>query len=121
LAGAPGSEFDGDLDRLHATRDEVNYLLDEVYRVLPDPRVSPKEVVYTYAGVRPLSFEKGKRASDVSRAPKGVTEERGRFLSITGTKLPCFRSLPADLGDHVITPPTPSPPRPPAPLTTHHN
>jgi len=102
LIGATDSEFDGDLDRLHATAEEVNYLLDEVYKVLPDPRVSAKEVLYTYAGVRPLSYEKGKRASDVSRAHKVVTEERGRFLSITGTKLTCFRSLAAALGDQVM-------------------
>jgi glycerol-3-phosphate dehydrogenase len=102
LIGATDSEFDGDLDRLHATGEEVNYLLDEVYKVLPDPRVTPKEVLYTYAGVRPLSYEKGKRASEVSRAHKIVTEERGRFLSITGTKLTCFRSLAAQLGDQVM-------------------
>ena len=102
LIGATDSEFDGDMDRLHATAEEVNYLLDEVYKVLPDPRVSAKEVLYTYAGVRPLSYEKGKRASDVSRAHKVVTEERGRFLSITGTKLTCFRSLAAELGDQVM-------------------
>ena len=102
LIGATDSEFEGDMDRLHATAEEVNYLLDEVYKVLPDPRVSAKEVLYTYAGVRPLSYEKGKRASDVSRAHKVVTEERGRFLSITGTKLTCFRSLAAKLGDQVM-------------------
>jgi glycerol-3-phosphate dehydrogenase len=102
LIGATDSEFDGDMDRLHATAEEVNYLLDEVYKVLPDPRVSAKEVLYTYAGVRPLSYEKGKRASDVSRAHKVVAEERGRFLSITGTKLTCFRSLAAKLGDQVM-------------------
>src|SRR5881628_1035360 len=101
LVGATDNDFDGDLDRLYATGDEVNYLLDEVYKVLPDPRVSLDEVVYTYARVRPLSFEQGKRESDVSRAHKVVTEERGRFLSITGTKLTCFRSLAAVLGDQV--------------------
>ena len=102
LVGATDSDFNGDLDRLHATGDEVNYLLDEAYKVLPDPRVSAREVAYTYAGVRPLSFEGGKRASDVSRAHKVVAEERGRFLSITGTKLTCFRSLAAELGDQVM-------------------
>ena len=102
LVGATDSDFDGDLDRLHATGAEVTYLLDEVYKVLPDPRVALNEVVYTYAGVRPLSFEKGKRESDVSRAHKIVAEERGRFLSITGTKLTCFRSLAAELGDQVM-------------------
>jgi glycerol-3-phosphate dehydrogenase len=101
LVGATDTDFNGDLDRLHATGAEVAYLLDEVFKVLPDPRVSVHDVVYTYAGVRPLSFEKGKRESDVSRAHKIVAEERGRFLSITGTKLTCFRSLAAGLGDQV--------------------
>jgi glycerol-3-phosphate dehydrogenase len=58
-------------------------------------------VHYTYAGVRPLSFEEGGRASDVSRAHKVVEEAGGRFLSITGTKLTCFRSLAQELGDRV--------------------
>jgi len=102
LVGATDSDFNGDLDRLHATGDEVTYLLGEVRNVLPDRRVVLDEVVYTYAGVRPLSFEKGKRESDVSRAHKVVAEEQGRFLSITGTKLTCFRSLAAGLGDQVM-------------------
>jgi glycerol-3-phosphate dehydrogenase len=102
LVGTTDSDFDGDLDRLHATRDEVDYLLGEVRNALPDPRVALEEVVYTYAGVRPLSFEEGKRESDVSRAHTVVPEEDGRFLSITGTKLTCFRSLAAELGDQVV-------------------
>jgi len=102
LVGATDSDFNGDLDRLYATGDEVTYLLGEVRNVLPDRRVALEQVVYTYAGVRPLSFEKGKRESDVSRAHKVVAEEQGRFLSITGTKLTCFRSLAAGLGDQVM-------------------
>jgi hypothetical protein len=102
LIGATDTDFNGDLERLHATGDEVTYLLDEVRKVLPDARVAMNAVVYTYAGVRPLSYEKGKRESDVSRAHKVVAEERGRFLSITGTKLTCFRSLAENLGDQVM-------------------
>ena len=101
LVGSTDTDFEGDLDRVHATRDEVEYLLDEVRHAVPDPRVAPSEVVYTYAGVRPLSFEEGGRASDVSRAHKVVEEAGGRFLSITGTKLTCFRSLAEELGDRV--------------------
>jgi glycerol-3-phosphate dehydrogenase len=101
LVGSTDTDFDGDLDRVHATRDEVAYLLGEVRHAVPDPRVVPSEVLYTYAGVRPLSFEEGRRASDVSRAHKIVEEAGGRFLSITGTKLTCFRSLAEELGDRV--------------------
>jgi glycerol-3-phosphate dehydrogenase len=102
LVGTTDTDFDGDLDRVHATRAEVDYLLDEVRRVLPDPRVSPDHVAYTYAGVRPLSLEEGRRASNVSREHKVVDEEGGRFLSITGTKLTCFRSLAEEVGDRVV-------------------
>ncbi len=99
LVGTTDTDFEGDPDRLYAAADEVAYLLGEVRKALPDPRVTPEHVAYTYAGVRPLSFEEGRRASDVSRAHKVVAEEHGTFLSITGTKLTCFRSLAAEVGD----------------------
>jgi glycerol-3-phosphate dehydrogenase len=101
LVGTTDTDFAGDLDRVWATRDEVDYLLGEVRRALPDPRVRADQVAYTYAGVRPLSYEAGARASDVSRAHRIVAEEGGRFLSITGPKLTCFRSLAEQLGDIV--------------------
>jgi glycerol-3-phosphate dehydrogenase len=101
LVGATDTDFEGDLDRVHASRPEVEYLLREARQAVPDPRVTLDEVAYTYAGVRPLTYEEGKRASDVSRAHTIVEEAGGRFLSITGTKLTCFRSLAEALGDRV--------------------
>ena len=100
LVGTTDTDFDGDPDRVDATPDEVSYLLDEVRRVLPDARVHEREVAYTYAGVRPLSFDPRENPSEVSRQHKVVAEGRGgRFLSITGTKLTCFRSLAEQVGD----------------------
>jgi glycerol-3-phosphate dehydrogenase len=103
LVGTTDTDFDGDPDRLWATRDEVIYLLGEVAKVVPDKRVTIENVAYTYAGVRPLSFEPGRSASAVSREHRVVPEgPDGRFLSITGTKLTCFRSLAEDVGDRVM-------------------
>ena len=60
-------------------------------------------MAYTYAGVRPLSFEEGRSASKVSREHKVIAEgPGGRFLSVTGTKLTCFRSLAEEIGDRVM-------------------
>ncbi|MBI1735614.1 MAG: glycerol-3-phosphate dehydrogenase/oxidase [Candidatus Rokubacteria bacterium] len=103
LVGTTDTDFDGDLDRVHATGDEVAYLLGEVRKAVTDRRVTESEVAYTYAGVRPLTFEEGKRASNVSRAHKVIAEEDGRFLSITGTKLTCYRSLAEDVGNRIAT------------------
>jgi glycerol-3-phosphate dehydrogenase len=102
LVGTTDTDFDDDLDRVHATADEVAYLLNEVRECVPDRRVAFDEVLYTYAGVRPLSYEEGRRESEVSRAHKVVPELGGRFLSVTGTKLTCFRSLAAEVGDTVM-------------------
>jgi glycerol-3-phosphate dehydrogenase len=103
MVGTTDTDFDGDPDRLWATREEVDYLLGAVRPALPDPRVALDQVVYTYAGVRPLAFEEGASASKVSRDHKVVVEgAEGQFLSITGTKLTCFRSLAEEVGDRVM-------------------
>jgi len=109
LAGTTDTDFEGDPDRLWATREEVTYLLEEVAKVLPDKRATFDNVSYTYAGVRPLSFEPGASASPGGAASKVSREHKvipegpdGRFFSVTGTKLTCFRSLAQDVGDRVM-------------------
>ncbi len=102
LVGTTDTDFEGDLDHLAASRAEVQYLLQETRRVLPSARVREDEIAYTYAGVRPLTFEEGKSASAVSREHKVIPEgEAGTFLSITGTKLTCYRSLAEDATDRI--------------------
>jgi glycerol-3-phosphate dehydrogenase len=109
LVGTTDTDFEGDPDRLWATREEVTYLLEEVAKVLPDKRATFDNVSYTYAGVRPLSFEPGASASPGGAASKVSREHKvipegpdGRFFSVTGTKLTCFRSLAQDVGDRVM-------------------
>lgn len=100
LVGTTDTDFDGNLDRLWATKEEVTYLLGEVRRVLPDRRVTADNVLYTYAGVRPLTHEPGKSPSKLSRQHRVWVEgPGGRFLTITGTKLTCFRSLAEAVSD----------------------
>ncbi|HEV8676256.1 MAG TPA: glycerol-3-phosphate dehydrogenase/oxidase [Methylomirabilota bacterium] len=102
LVGTTDTDFDDSPDRVWATPDDVAYLLAETRRVLPDPRVTEANIVYTYAGIRPLTYEVGKRASAVSRQHRVIAEgpDEG-FLSITGTKLTCFRSLAQRVGDEI--------------------
>jgi glycerol-3-phosphate dehydrogenase len=102
LVGTTDTDFSGDLDRLAATREEVQYLMRETQRVFPTAKMRDEDISYTYTGVRPLSFEEGKSASAVSRAHKVIPEgDSGTFLSITGTKLTCFRSLAEEAVDQV--------------------
>jgi glycerol-3-phosphate dehydrogenase len=100
LVGTTDTDFDGDLDRLAATRDEVQYLLHETQRVFPTAQVREADISYTYSGVRPLAFREGASASAISRQHKVIPEgPGGTFLSITGTKLTCYRSLAEEAVD----------------------
>jgi glycerol-3-phosphate dehydrogenase len=106
LVGTTDTDFGDNPDRVWATAEEVRYLLAETRRILTDPRIDETSVVYTYAGVRPLTSEgasSGKRASAVSRQHRVVAEgPDDDFLSITGTKLTCYRSLAERVGDAVV-------------------
>jgi glycerol-3-phosphate dehydrogenase len=102
LVGTTDTDFDDNPDRVWATAEDVRYLLAETRRVLADPRVAESNIVYTYAGIRPLTVESGKRASAVSRQHRVFSEgPDDRFLSVTGTKLTCYRSLAERVGDEV--------------------
>ena len=81
LVGTTDTDFSGDLDRLAATREDVQYLMHETQRVFPAARMREEDIYYTYAGVRPLNFEEGKSASAVSRAHKVVPEGDGGAFS----------------------------------------
>ncbi|HSB80107.1 MAG TPA: glycerol-3-phosphate dehydrogenase/oxidase, partial [Candidatus Methylomirabilis sp.] len=102
LIGTTDTDFTGDLDRLAATREEVEYLLKETQRVFPTAHVREDQIAYTYTGVRPLTLKEGSAASAVSRQHKVIAEGDPRtFLSITGTKLTCYRSLAEEAVDQV--------------------
>jgi glycerol-3-phosphate dehydrogenase len=101
LVGTTDTDYAESPDRVWATKADVQYLLDAARRLLADPRITEANVAYAYAGVRPLTFDgaSGRRASAVSRQHRVVAEgPDGRFLSVTGTKLTCFRSLAEQVG-----------------------
>lgn len=103
LVGTTDTDFAGDPDRLWATKEEVDYLLTELRRVLPRPNVTAADVIYTYAGVRPLTRQRGDSPSRVSRQHRVWSEgPGGTVLSVTGTKLTCFRSLAQEVADVVM-------------------
>lgn len=97
--GTTDTDYAGDLDRIVATREEVDYLLASLDRALPGRGITAGAVSYAWAGVRPLTFQAGRQESAVSREHKVFSEADGTLLSITGTKLTCYRSLAEEATD----------------------
>ena len=93
LIGTTDQEFDGDLDRVEISDEEIHYLISIVNLYFEKPLVS-SDIVYSFAGVRPLIEELGKDASKVSRDYRLDMEVSAQpILSIYGGKVTTYRIL----------------------------
>src|SRR5690606_30104289 len=57
LIGTTDTRYNDDLDRVFPTEDEIDYLISETNRVLPSAGLTRDDVLYAYAGVRPLPYK----------------------------------------------------------------
>jgi glycerol-3-phosphate dehydrogenase len=94
LIGTTDRDYHGDPSKVKATPEEIKYLCDSVSEYLAKP-VKPEEVVWTYAGVRPL-YEDG--ASEAKAATRDYVFELDTpggapLLSIYGGKITTYRRL----------------------------
>ena len=95
--GTTDTDFDGDMDNLHATTEDVRYLLEVVNRDFPDARLTEEDVIATWTGVRPLvADEESASASSVSREHQLKVLDNGMVL-IAGGKLTTYRRMAAEV------------------------
>jgi glycerol-3-phosphate dehydrogenase len=103
LIGTTDIRYEGDLDDVQITGDEIDYLLRETNRVIPTARLTREQILYTYSGVRPLPFTGDKDAQAITRRHfiRAHPTRRGLF-SIIGGKLTTYRSLAEQTVDLVL-------------------
>jgi glycerol-3-phosphate dehydrogenase len=100
LVGTTDTDYDGDLDRVAASEEDVEYLLDSLHEYFPTRRVTKEDIVSSYAAVRPLAAELGVTEDDVSR-DQLIFETSSGLVSIIGGKLTTHRSMAEALVDYV--------------------
>jgi glycerol-3-phosphate dehydrogenase len=99
LIGTTDTKYEGDLNEVHAERSDIDYLLTESKRVLPQLNITREAILYTYAGIRPLAFS-GRNESKISRKHRVIKEGRtGRIITIAGGKLTNYRKMAKDVLD----------------------
>lgn len=103
LIGTTDIRYDGDLDNVRASREEVDYLLAETNRVFPAANLSATDIHYAYAGVRPLPFqEKGPESAITRRHIIKVNKNVAKgMISIIGGKLTTYRNLAEQTVDRI--------------------
>jgi glycerol-3-phosphate dehydrogenase len=70
----------------------VDYLLEATNEIFPSVDLQVEDVESSWAGVRPLIFEEGKSAGEMSRKDE-IFESKSGLLSIAGGKLTGYRKM----------------------------
>jgi glycerol-3-phosphate dehydrogenase len=103
LIGTTDIRYDGDLDDVQISSQEIDYLLRETNRILPAAKLTRERILYAYSGVRPLPFTGDKDEQSITRRHfiRAHPELRGLF-SLVGGKLTTYRSLAEQTVDLVL-------------------
>jgi len=94
LIGTTDRDYDGDPAKVRATTEEIEYLCKSVSEYLTKP-VKPSDVIWSYAGVRPLYDDGASEAKAATRDYVFELDTPGGapLLSIYGGKITTYRRL----------------------------
>jgi glycerol-3-phosphate dehydrogenase len=95
LIGTTDSRYEGDLDTVMADEKEIDYLLRETNRVIPDAALTRDSILYTYSGIRPLAYREEMDEEGITRRHfvHDHAPELDGLVSIVGGKLTTYRNL----------------------------
>ncbi len=99
--GTTDTPFKEDLNNVQANPADVDYLLNGVNSMFPSLRLVRQDVESTWAGLRPLIFEKGKKTGEISRKDEVFTGRNG-LISMAGGKLTAYRKMAERVVDILV-------------------
>ncbi|MET9066313.1 glycerol-3-phosphate dehydrogenase/oxidase [Streptosporangium sandarakinum] len=91
VVGTTDTDYEGSLDEVLCTREEMQYLLDGANTAF-DAGLTPEDVVGSIAGLRPLVGDKEGATLDMSRDHRITTDAHG-LVTVTGGKLTTSRHM----------------------------
>jgi glycerol-3-phosphate dehydrogenase len=100
LIGTTDQDYHGDVSKVEISDSEINYLCDAASEYF-EKQVRPRDIVWTYSGVRPLYNDGASKAQEATRdyvlKVEGSSSE-GAVLNIFGGKITTYRRL----AEHVM-------------------
>ena len=99
--GTTDTEYEGDIAHPFATQEDVDYLIAAAKTVFPTAEISRETIESSWAGIRPLIFEKGKNPSEISRKDEIWTAPSG-LMTIAGGKLTGYRQMAETIVDKIV-------------------
>jgi len=104
LVGTTEVKDAGDPARVHASAEEIEYLLSSVQKMFPAANVSAADIRYAFAGVRPLPYSPESAAAAISRRHflrKHDDEGAANVISVIGGKLTTAANLARECAEAI--------------------
>ena len=101
IVGTTDTPYEGDRAEPFATREDVQYLLDQANRVLK-PKLRAKDIIGVYAGLRPLVANKKSATTTKLSREHTVDRPAPGFVSIAGGKYTTYRVMAEDVIDRAV-------------------
>jgi len=92
LIGTTDTEYSGKPSECYAQKEDVEYLLGELYRIFPDLKLKRRDIHTTFSGLRALVDSSKGSSPNLSREYVIETLPSG-LMSVLGGKYTTFRSL----------------------------
>lgn len=99
--GTTDTFYDDDPIQPVASAEDVTYLLNATRFIFPKIDITEKDIESSWAGIRPLIFEKGKNPSEISRKDEIWSSPSG-LVTIAGGKLTGYRQMAETIVDEII-------------------
>lgn len=98
--GTTDTFFENDKDQIEISIVDAMYLISAVNNMFPSIELSLEDIESSWAGLRPLIFEEGKSASELSRKDE-IFYSDSKLISIAGGKLTGYRKMSQRVVDMV--------------------
>ncbi len=100
--GTTDTDYDGPLDHVTATTEDVEYLLEAANFAIPDARLGLSNVVATWAGLRPLVKPEGDLATSAVSRDHQIMMSPAGLLTIAGGKMTTGRLMGEQVVDAAV-------------------
>jgi glycerol-3-phosphate dehydrogenase len=101
IVGTTDTPYVGDRAEPFATREDVQYILDQANRVL-EPQLKSEEIIGVFAGLRPLVANKKSATTTKLSREHTVDRPAAGFVSVAGGKYTTYRVMAKDVVDRAV-------------------
>lgn len=96
IIGTTDTDYQGDLDHVYAEGEDVEYILEAFNASFPSHPLSRRDILSTYASLRPLVAEEAPSTYRISREHR-IFESKSGLITISGGKLTTYRAMAEDV------------------------